>query len=129
MAPNKTTVLQKIEQVIVSPFAHLDQVIAAINTALKAEPQVKAAITGLLAEIQSEGAMVTAAATVDGLNVPADMAAATGAAALFTYIKSTFIPAIEAAYEAEKTAIQTGQTQPVSTAAAPAAPAETAAVD
>jgi len=129
MANKVITVIDTIGKDIAAPFSHLAQAIAALNTALKAEPAVKTAITGLLSEIQNEGNMITAATTSDGLNVPADVAAATGAAALFTYVKSSFIPAIQSAYNAEKAAIQTGQTQtpaPPATVAAPAAAAATA---
>lgn len=125
MANKVVTVLKDIGKVVVWPIDHLGKVISAINTALKAEPAVKTAIVGLLTKIQTLTNDAAAAATADGLNVPADMATATAAAALFTYIKDTFIPQLEAAYNSEKAAITSGQTtEPDPAPGASAAPAE-----
>jgi hypothetical protein len=118
MANKVLTVLKDVEKVVVWPFSHLGQVIAAINTSLKAEPAVKTAVVGLLGKIQTLSADATAAATADGLNVPADMATASAAATLFTYVKDVFLPQIEAAYKDVTSSVKAADpaptTQPVS---------------
>ena len=105
MANKLVTVLKDVTSVTLWPFNHLEKVIAAINATMKAEPQVKAAIVGLLAKIQTLAADAAAAATTDGLSISADQATAAAAATLFTYVKDSFVPAMEAAYKLEKGAI------------------------
>lgn len=104
MPPTATQTAKTLGQELLWPVTHLSKAIAAADQALKAEPAVKAAVTALLTKIQQTAVDAAAAAAQQGLNITADLAAASAAGALLGYITATFLPAIEAAFTAPATA-------------------------
>lgn len=97
MANKTLSVVADIGKVISWPVTHVLKAIEVADQAVVAEPAIKAAVVGLLNKIEQTGADATAAVAADGLNIPADLAAASAAGALIGYINTTFVPAIKAA--------------------------------
>ena len=81
------------------PFVHAFQLARFVGAALKDEPKVKDAVTGLMAQIEAvtaQGAIVIAA---DGLNLPADLAELAAAQTLFAYVVNVFVPAVSGTWK------------------------------
>jgi hypothetical protein len=91
-------VVSDIGKGIVWPFTHTAKIIEFLDTALKDTPAVKTAVQGLLLQIGVMTKDGATAVTGDGLNIAADLTEVQDAQTLFTYIKTTFLPAIEKAY-------------------------------
>ena len=89
----------KVGHVIAWPFVHAAQVVRVIEDAMKHEPAVKAAVVGLVQQVQAvtaQGAVVVAA---EGLNIPADLHELVLAKTLFAYVTSVVLPAVEGAWK------------------------------
>ncbi len=112
-----TSVLQDIGKVIAWPFVHVARVISILTVTLKDFPAVRTAIIGEVQQIQTLIQDANVAAGSDELNLQSDEAEINAALALWNYSKNTFLPAIEAAYNAE-VAAATGQAQTAAAAAA-----------
>lgn len=80
------------------PFVRAGQLIGLLTVALKDEPGVKAAVVGLVQQIEAvtaDGAIVIAA---KGIDVTADLAEVAQMKALWNYVTGTFLPDVEAAW-------------------------------
>ncbi len=96
---NPLTILKDIGKGIAWPFVHGAQLLSILNTALRDEPALKTAVTGLVAQIgvlTAEGSVVISG---QGLNITADMAELVAAKALWSYVVGTFLPAVEGAWK------------------------------
>ena len=121
------TVIKKIGEKIISivewPFKHAVALEELLSDGLKDEPEVKAAIIGLTERAGAIGADTVAAIAEHGLDVPEDLKDVEDVKALFAYIQTTFLPAIEKAYADFKSATA-GLSTPAAPAAATPAPVE-----
>lgn len=127
---NPLTILKDIGKGIAWPFVHGAQLLSILNTALRDEPAVKTAVTGLIAQIgmlTAEGSVVISG---QGLNITADMAELVAAKALWSYVVNTFLPAVDAAWKDVASEVQALESagDDAAKAAAPA-PAPASAVD
>jgi hypothetical protein len=114
------TVLVDIGHVVAWPLEHGAQLVKTLEDALKDEPQVKTAVTGLIAEIgvvTADGAIVVSS---KGVDLVADAAALVAAKQLFSYVLNTFLPAVQAVYKDLAPDVQALET-PAAPAPAPAA--------
>ena len=109
------SVLKDIGNVIAWPFIHVARVISILTITLKDYPAVRTAIVGEVNQIQTLIQDADVAAGSDELNLQSDEAELNAAIALWNYSKNTFLPAIEAAYNAE-VAAATEQAQAAATA-------------
>ena len=115
------TVLVDIGHGVAWPFEHGIQLVKTLEDALKDEPQVKTAVTGLIAQIgavTADGAIVVSS---KGVDLVADAAAIVAAKQLFSYVLNTFLPAVRAVYKDLAPDIQ-GLETPAPIAPAPSAP-------
>lgn len=86
-------------KVIEYPFARTAQFVAVLGTALKDEPEVKAAIVGLVKAAETVIADASEDVATKGINIPEDLQTVTDVRAFFTYFTGSFLPAVEAAYK------------------------------
>lgn len=114
--------LEDVGKVLAWPFVHVARVISILTVTLKDYPAVRVAVVGLVSQVETVAADVATAAAQGELNAASDAAELAAALALFNYVKTTFLPAIEAAYNDEVSAATA-----TSTAAAAAAQARSAA--
>ncbi|HUX10911.1 MAG TPA: hypothetical protein VMW51_09735 [Terriglobia bacterium] len=92
-------VLVKIGHGVEWPFVHGEQLVKLLTSVLKDEPAVKAAVVGLIqqiATITADGAIVVSGA---GVNLTADMAELVAARALWNYVVTVFLPAVQGAWK------------------------------
>jgi hypothetical protein len=92
-------VAKEVGTVIAYPFVHTTKIIEILTDVLKDEPTVKTAVVGLIQQIESVVKDATYAASAGGLNLTDDVAEIVAAKALFEYVKSTFLPDVEAVYK------------------------------
>jgi hypothetical protein len=87
-----------VEFAIVHPIEFCVKAEAVIASAIKDQPEVKAAVLNLVK--QANGVIDDVATDVadKGINLAADAKTLTDAEAFFTYFKSTFIPSMESVY-------------------------------
>ncbi len=96
---NVGTFFKDIGKGLAWPFVHAAAILGILDKALKDEPVVKDAVTGLIqqiATITADGAIVISGS---GVNLTADMAELVAAKALWQYVTATFIPAIETVWK------------------------------
>jgi hypothetical protein len=86
-------------KVIEYPFARTAQFVAVVGTALKDEPEVKAAIVGLVKAAETVIADASEDVATKGIDIPEDLQTVTDVKAFFAYFSGTFLPAVEAAYK------------------------------
>ena len=91
----------KVGKILEWPFVHAAQVIGVLTVTLTQYPLVRTAVIGLITQIQTNVQDVALAAADKGLNVSADVAELAAAKSLWVYVTQVFMPAIEAAYNAE----------------------------
>lgn len=96
-----STVVTDIGKVLAWPFVHIARLTSIIATALKDWPAIRDALAGLMTQIQTLVADASTAAGDKGLDIDADIIAVQQGAALWKYVVNTFLPAIQAAYNAE----------------------------
>jgi hypothetical protein len=98
-------VLQAVEHGVVHvakvaawPFIHAAQLVGLIETTMRDEPEVKAALVGLISRIETLGADSTAVFAAKGLSLPADLKEFADAKELFEYVRDVFIPEVRKVY-------------------------------
>ena len=123
MANSVKSILGKIGTIIAWPFVHISRVVAILTVSLKDYPAVRAAVIGLVQQVQANAQDIATAAADKGLNLTADEAELQAAIAMWNYIKTVFLPAIETAYNDDVNAEATA----AATAAAAAAKRKAAA--
>jgi hypothetical protein len=69
-----------------------------IASAIKDQPQIKAAVLELIQQAEGVVGDVASAASTKGLNLASDARALADAGAFFSYFKDTFIPLVEQVY-------------------------------
>jgi hypothetical protein len=92
-------IVVKVGEGIAWPFEHGAQLVEVLTTALKDEPAVKAAIVGLVQQVETVTADGAIAVAAKGIDLPDDIQTAAAAQTLFSYVVKTFIPAVSAAYK------------------------------
>jgi hypothetical protein len=124
-------VAKEVGTVIASPFVHTTKIIEILTDVLKDEPTVKTAVVGLIQQIESVVKDATYAASAYGLNMTDDVAEIIAAKALFEYVKSTFLPDVEAVYKDLAVDIEASDstTTSTTTTAAAISTTETAAAE
>lgn len=127
MANKFLTIVEQIGSVIAWPFVHASRAVSIIQTTMRDYPAVRAAVIGLVQQVQTNIQDAQAAMAADGLNIPADVAELKAAKALYDYAVTVFLPALESAYQDEVAAAQDAATQAATKAAAASAAAVKAA--
>lgn len=124
-------VAKEVGTVIAYPFVHTTKIIEILTDVLKDEPTVKTAVVGLIQQIESVVKDATYAASAYGLNMTDDVAEIIAAKALFEYVKSTFLPDVEAVYKDLAVDIEASDstTTSTTTTAAAISTTETAAAE
>lgn len=124
-------VAKEVGTVIAYPFFHVTKIIEILTDVLKDEPTVKTAVVGLIQQIESVVKDATYAASAYGLNMTDDVAEIIAAKALFEYVKSTFLPDVEAVYKDLAVDIEASDSTTTSTTTTAAATSitETAAAE
>lgn len=91
---------EDILHVVEYPFVHGEKLVDLLEAALKNEPAVQTAITGLIKQVGALTADGAIAISARGVDLPDDLATLAAAQVLWGYVTKTFIPEIEAAYRA-----------------------------
>lgn len=104
---------------IAKPFSALGKTQAIVAGAMKEEPIIQAAIVALIGKVDQLVADGAAAVQADGLNFDQDAAAIAQGTELFSYIKGTFIPAIEAGLQTIDGTTPAAAPPPAATKSAP----------
>ncbi len=86
-------------KVIEYPFTRTAQFVAVLGTALKDEPEVKAAVVGLVKAAEAVIADAGEDVAAKGINIPEDLQTVADVKAFFVYFTGSFLPAVEAAYK------------------------------
>ncbi len=82
----------KVAECPVTFLIHAEKVIV---SAIKDQPEIKAAVLELIKQAETVIADVAKAGSADGINLEDDAQALTDAEAFFTYFKYTFVPLVE----------------------------------
>ena len=90
----------KVVEFPITFAAKAEKVLASVNTL---DPQLKATIAACLTKAEAIATASTAVAAGDGINFAADASDVADVGAFFTFVKSTLVPQLEAAFAALKT--------------------------
>ena len=101
MANKVVTDLKEVGEILAWPFVHISRTVAVATVALKDYPAVRTAVVGLVQQVQTTASDIGEAAAADELNPALDAAELAAAVALFNYVKNTFLPQVDAAYNDE----------------------------
>jgi hypothetical protein len=101
MGNKVVTDLKEVGEVLAWPFVHISRTVAVATVALKDYPAVRTAVVGLVQQVQITASDIGEAAAADELNPVLDGAELAASIALFNYVKATFLPQVDAAYNDE----------------------------
>jgi hypothetical protein len=109
-----------VEVVIESPVKAVEKIATIFEEVKTDEPELRAALVGLVGKAEAVGGDIAIDTTADGLNVTADIATLQAAGEMISYFRTTVLPLIEQIYGQVKADLSPAGSPVATVTAAPA---------
>jgi molybdenum cofactor biosynthesis enzyme MoaA len=92
------SIVDGVEKVVEAPVKFVEKIATIFEQVKTDEPELRAALVGMVGKAEAVGGDIAVDVTADGLNVTADLATLKAAGDLVSYFRSSVAPLIEQVY-------------------------------